>query len=278
MDKIPTVQDTKHTERNSSIARQDDNLAITLGETSDLRWPLGLEEEPPLGAHLTTTRRGYIHHGIYAGHGRVVHYSGISGLWQIGPVEEVSLSRFAAGRPVRILDHQRLPYSPEDIVRRARSRLDENDYRLLSNNCEHFCNWCISGVNAVRWSGGLFSNARIPPCSACTFDYHARFCGSAPRWTRQHGSRLCRCRADIADAMTMIENCRKCRCGDLLLGAAQPFDALDSKPRRYTHQYDEDLTHSILDGEHQGIVRHADGGLSTICDRSSRGAAPRSSR
>ncbi len=147
MDKIPTVQDTKHTERNSSIARQDDNLAITLGETSDLRWPLGLEEEPPLGAHLTTTRRGYIHHGIYAGHGRVVHYSGISGLWQIGPVEEVSLSRFAAGRPVRILDHQRLPYSPEDIVRRARSRLDENDYRLLSNNCEHFCNWCISGVN-----------------------------------------------------------------------------------------------------------------------------------
>jgi hypothetical protein len=28
-----------------------------------------------------------------------------------------------------------------------RSRLGENDYRLLTNNCEHFCNWCLSGVS-----------------------------------------------------------------------------------------------------------------------------------
>ncbi len=110
-------------------------------------WPLGLEEEPPLGAHLTTSRRGYVHHGVYAGQGRVVHYAGISGFRQFGPVEEVSLSRFAVGRRVRILDHSGLPYSPEEIVRRARSRLGESDYRLLSNNCEHFCHWCISGVS-----------------------------------------------------------------------------------------------------------------------------------
>jgi hypothetical protein len=38
-------------------------------------------------------------------------------------------------------------YPPEEIVRRARLRLGENDYRLLSNNCEHFCNWCISGIS-----------------------------------------------------------------------------------------------------------------------------------
>jgi hypothetical protein len=55
---------------------------------------LALEQEPPLGTHLTTTRRGYCHHGIYVGKGRVVHYSGLSGaFWQCGPVEEVSLSR-----------------------------------------------------------------------------------------------------------------------------------------------------------------------------------------
>src|SRR5271167_784598 len=101
MDQIPTVQNTKHFERRSAFARQGDSLAITLGEAPDPSWPLGLEEEPPLGAHLTTTRRGYIHHGVYAGHGRVVHYSGISGFWQFGPVEEVSLSQFAV-RPVRI--------------------------------------------------------------------------------------------------------------------------------------------------------------------------------
>ena len=33
------------------------------------------------------------------------------------------------------------------IVRRARSRLGEQRYHLLENNCEHFCNWCITGFS-----------------------------------------------------------------------------------------------------------------------------------
>jgi hypothetical protein len=117
------------------------------GKNADRRWPPGLQPEPPLGAHLTTSRRGYTHHGMYVGHGRVVHYSGLSGLWQGGPVEEVSLPRFAVGRAVQIVDHDRSPYSTEEIVRRARSRIGEDDYRLLTNNCEHFCNWCLCGVS-----------------------------------------------------------------------------------------------------------------------------------
>ena len=40
-----------------------------------------------------------------------------------------------------------LYFLPQEIVRRARSRLGENDYRLLTNNCEHFCNWCLDGVS-----------------------------------------------------------------------------------------------------------------------------------
>ena len=123
-----------------------DDKAISNDERVDPQWHD--EQEPPLGAHLTTTRRGYCHHGIYVGKGRVVHYSGLSGrFWQCGPVEEVSLSRFAVGHPVRILEHHKSPYSPAEIVRRARTRLGENDYRLLTNNCEHFCNWCLSGVS-----------------------------------------------------------------------------------------------------------------------------------
>jgi hypothetical protein len=106
------------------------------------------EQEPPVGSHLTSTRRGYSHHGIYVGKGRVVHYAGFSGgFWHCGPVEEVSLSQFAIGHAVRIAEHPKSPYSPEEIVLRARSRLGENDYRLLTNNCEHFCNWCLNGVS-----------------------------------------------------------------------------------------------------------------------------------
>jgi Lecithin retinol acyltransferase len=78
---------------------------------------MGLEQEPPLGAHLATSRRGYHHHGVYVGRGRVVHYSGLSGVWQCGPVEEVSLSRFANGHPVRVVNHLESHYSPEEIVR-----------------------------------------------------------------------------------------------------------------------------------------------------------------
>jgi hypothetical protein len=117
------------------------------GEDADPSWRSGLGQEPPLGAHLATSRRGYTHHGMYVGEGRVVHYSGLSGFWQCGPVEEVSLLRFAAGHSVRIVDHGRSMYSPQEIVRRARSRIGENDYRLLTNNCEHFCNWCFYGVS-----------------------------------------------------------------------------------------------------------------------------------
>ena len=111
------------------------------------RFPSAREQELPLGAPLTTSRRGYTHHGVYVGDGRVVHYSGFSAFWQCGPVEEVSLPRFSAGHAVRTVAHPRSVFSPEEIVRRARSRLGENDYRLLSNNCEHFCNWCLDGVS-----------------------------------------------------------------------------------------------------------------------------------
>jgi hypothetical protein len=108
----------------------------------------GPGEQPFLGAHLITKRHGYSHHGIYVGAGRVVHYAGLSGgLWHCGPVEEVSLSRFGGGSAIGTVEYTTVTYSPEEIVRRARSRLGENDYRLLTNNCEHFCNWCVSGVS-----------------------------------------------------------------------------------------------------------------------------------
>jgi hypothetical protein len=117
------------------------------GPDTDRRWPIGLEQEPHLGAHLATSRRGHTHHGMYGGHGCVVHYSGLSGFWQCGPVEEVSLTSFAAGHSVHVVEHERPTFSSQEIMRRARSRTGENDYRLLTNNCEHFCNWCQYGVS-----------------------------------------------------------------------------------------------------------------------------------
>jgi hypothetical protein len=102
-------------------------------------------EEPQPGSHLISPRRGYMHHGIYVGDGKVVHYAGLARGQFRGRIEEVSLAQFAFGRSVwtRISD---LPgFVPQEVIRRARSRVGENRYRILRNNCEHFCEWCLRG-------------------------------------------------------------------------------------------------------------------------------------
>lgn len=104
----------------------------------------GAPDFPP-GTHLVTVRRGYLHHGIYAGDGRVVHYAGLARSLRRGPVEEVSLDQFAAGRTVLIKPAVKPRFNGAEVVRRARSRLGEDRYRITRNNCEHFCEWCLHG-------------------------------------------------------------------------------------------------------------------------------------
>ena len=104
------------------------------------------ETEYALGAHLVSRRAGYSHHGIYVGNGNVVHYAGFCTTLHRGPVEEVSLERFAAGHGIDVIDEPNARYAGLEAVQRARSRLGENHYRLLTNNCEHFCTWCLEGA------------------------------------------------------------------------------------------------------------------------------------
>ncbi len=104
------------------------------------------DREPPLGSHLVTPRRGYLHHGIYVGGCKVVHYSGLAHGLRGGPVEEVPLSRFASRQRVWIRSSAPLDFDVREVIRRARSRVGEDRYRLLTNNCEHFCEWCLRGT------------------------------------------------------------------------------------------------------------------------------------
>ena len=34
------------------------------------------------------------------------------------------------------------------MVRRMRSRMNENHYHLIINNCEHLCSWAITGIES----------------------------------------------------------------------------------------------------------------------------------
>jgi hypothetical protein len=58
------------------------------------------DQEPRLGSHLVTPRRGYLHHGIYVGARKVVHYSGHARGLHRGPVEEISFAHFARGHRI----------------------------------------------------------------------------------------------------------------------------------------------------------------------------------
>jgi hypothetical protein len=112
---------------------------------SEREWPLAAGETPPMAAHLVTFRCGYMHHGIHVGEGKVVHYAGLSRNWASGPVEETTLTAFAHDRPVWVLPHVNPRFDRHEIIERARSRLGESHYRVLSNNCEHLCEWCVQG-------------------------------------------------------------------------------------------------------------------------------------
>ena len=120
------------------------------GSFFEEQWKLGPDEQPPLGAHLAVARSGFEHHGVYIGDGKVVHYSGLSRSLTFGPIEEVSLRQFAAGRKVAVRLHSNPRFDALEIAQRARSRLGENAYALFTNNCEHFCEWCVRGTSRSK--------------------------------------------------------------------------------------------------------------------------------
>ena len=89
----------------------------------------------------------YLHHGIYAGAGRVIHYAGFNRPFRKGRVEEVALDRFTRGRALQVKASAQPRFTGEAAIRRARARLGENRYSFWSNNCEHFVEWCLSGAS-----------------------------------------------------------------------------------------------------------------------------------
>lgn len=137
------------------------------------------------GDIIGISRKNYDHYGIYIGNDRVIHYSSedsdISGE---NTIIETRFSKFLRNNDEyfilnleylesrnfsRLIDAQksglfmddgidivinawqqcrtREVYSPEETVNRAKSRLGENKYSLLFNNCEHFAIWCKTGIS-----------------------------------------------------------------------------------------------------------------------------------
>lgn len=119
----------------------------------------------------------YEHYGIYLGKGRVIHYCGEGDDFRGRvTIHEAPFSEFVKdskncfavwfdeGRPVKLQQattflfagfnayyenaeyrKKRSIYTAEETIRRARERLGEEQYNLVTNNCEHFAMWCKTG-------------------------------------------------------------------------------------------------------------------------------------
>ena len=92
----------------------------------------------------------YTHHGIDCGDGTVIHYTGELGSKTDAAVRRSLLADFVAGaEEVRIQEYEQCDPAGA-VVERAESRLDERDYSLVFNNCEHFAYWCKTGKKRSR--------------------------------------------------------------------------------------------------------------------------------
>jgi hypothetical protein len=98
-----------------------------------------------VGDHLVVDQGGYKHHGIYVGGKDVIHYTGV-GSKLGGMIDITTVEQFSDGKLVKVVEHWPRVYDAAESVYRANSRIGENRYNLLWNNCEHFVLWCIQGV------------------------------------------------------------------------------------------------------------------------------------
>lgn len=113
-------------------------------------------------------RKGYRHFGIYAGNEQVIHYHKEKNpLLCDGIITETTLAEFMSDSDTlyvlngigpganpqlfdwivkRVFGDELTPFTPQETIARARSKLGEQGYSLLLNNCEHFAFWCKTGV------------------------------------------------------------------------------------------------------------------------------------
>lgn len=91
----------------------------------------------------------YKHFGIYINDDCVIHYDGKldDRFLRNMCVRQTRMDRFLAGKDnFKILNLSKNPIPPHEVVNRAKSHLNERNFNLILNNCEHFAYWCKTGL------------------------------------------------------------------------------------------------------------------------------------
>ena len=128
----PLTADQRNPRRVAAIARlPNSNVIIVIGDThvaqcTILGWP------------------AFLHYGTEIAGGAITENTFFHGCRRVGSHEEFARGRVTWVRPSDVPAEQRA-----ETARRAESRIGERAYNLLWNNCEHFANWCATGI---AWS------------------------------------------------------------------------------------------------------------------------------
>lgn len=146
------------------------------------------------GDILGVVRKGlYEHYAIYLGENRVIHYAGENADFTGRvTVHEAAMEEFLKdaatyfvlwfdeGRPIKLRkatsfllqscmdleksefrERQYKVFSAEETIARAKSRLGEEKYNLVTNNCEHFAMWCKTGEGVSSQVKQMVEYARM---------------------------------------------------------------------------------------------------------------------
>ena len=118
------------------------------------------------GDHIAVPRSLHVcmywHHGIVEdidtqnGEISVIEYSnttkgflGSNSLAKTSGKAKVQKGKYALENVVYLIKHKEC-LDAETVVSRARNRLEENKYHLVTNNCEHFAMSCKTGIESKR--------------------------------------------------------------------------------------------------------------------------------
>lgn len=94
----------------------------------------------------------YRHLGIDLGDGTVVHArpDDFGRPFGGGRVVRTSLDEFASGAAVTVVADPPAVFPPDDVARRALSRVGRDGYCPVVDNCEHLVTWCATGRHRSR--------------------------------------------------------------------------------------------------------------------------------
>jgi len=94
----------------------------------------------------------YRHLGVDVGDGTVVHArpDDFQRPFGGGRVVQTSLEEFAGGAEVTVVADPPAVHGPEEVARRALSRVGRDGYCPVVDNCEHLATWAATGRHRSR--------------------------------------------------------------------------------------------------------------------------------